>query len=150
MRSALATLLLPCVVGKRRGTRPQVALRWLVHAFICTGLGGAINTALAQVSALGPPASMVAANAITNFTASAGNNRLLVVTVSHADNGTTQAYPSVAFGAQPLTQTVISSDGQSAMDSIWVLPLGTSASATVATITATPNAGALTRPTAFL
>jgi hypothetical protein len=99
-------------------------------------------------STLGSAASVNIADTL-NFTVPAGNNRLLVVTASHADNGGV-ALTSVTFGATTMTQAVVSGDGSAAVDSIWTLPMGSSASPTTATITVTKNAGAGTRPCAFI
>ncbi len=114
-------------------------------------LGAAPVTAWAQPVAAGGGSvvSVNAQNSITTYLLQAGSNRLLVVTVSHADNGGLPV-TSVPFGAQPLSQAALSTDGSAAMDSIWILPLGSSASSTSAAITVVTNIAAGGRPCSFI
>jgi len=75
-----------------------------------------------------------------SVTVPAGSNRVLVVIVSDAD---ATSVSSVDFGVSPLTSRVQHSDG-TAVDSMWTLSLGTSATDTTQNITvvstgATPN-----------
>ncbi|MBS0631129.1 MAG: putative Ig domain-containing protein [Verrucomicrobia bacterium] len=107
-----------------------------------------VPSSLPSPSALGSAASVTIADTLS-YTLPAGNNRLLVVTASHPDNGGV-ALTSVTFGTQAMTQAVLSTDGSAAIDSIWILPMGSSGAPTTATITVTRNAGASTRLCAFI
>ncbi|MBL9133491.1 MAG: hypothetical protein JNG86_19930, partial [Verrucomicrobiaceae bacterium] len=91
------------------------------------------------VTQLGAPASAVNSNTLS-FTVPPGNNRMLLVFAGHADSGAVN-FTGVTFGASAMTSAGFKTDGSTAVDSFWTLPLGTSTSATTGTITVTPPAG---------
>ena len=106
-------------------------------------------SATTGVATLGTPTFVTGADSIASYSVAAGANRLLVITVSHADDGA-QSYTTVTFGGQAMTKAVEKNDGSSAVDSIWYRVLGTSASATSGAISVTRPDGAGTRLTTFL
>lgn len=85
------------------------------------------------VTPLGAPATSHGAGVLTlnSFTVPPGTNRLLVVVASDTQS---LDVTSVSFGGTPMTQSVEKNDGF-AVDSIWVLPLGTATTATTGNIT---------------
>ena len=105
--------------------------------------------AVAAVSSLGTPSFVTAADTIASYTVPAGTNRLLLVTVSHADTTELTAATAVSFGGQPLTQVAIKKDG-AAVDSIWGRVLGTSGSATSGAIVVTRHASTFSKVISFL
>ena len=101
--------------------------------------------ASAAVSALGTPSKVIGANSIANYSVPAGNDRVLIVTVSNAEG---VSYTTVNFGAQPMIKAIEKIDGV-AVDGIWYCVLGNSGTSTVATVTATVAPGGA-YPTTFL
>jgi hypothetical protein len=87
------------------------------------------DRALMAVAQTGFSSSSFAANDFTleNFFPPSGTNRLLVVVVS--DTNSTDV-TSVTFGSTAMTQVLEIHDGV-AVDSIWVLPLGTTTSSSI-------------------
>lgn len=78
----------------------------------------------AAVSQLGSAASTTNTNSLS-FTVPAGSDRILLVVASDDDN--VSAVASVTFGVTPLVQRATHTDGF-AVDSVWTLSLGDSAS----------------------
>lgn len=91
------------------------------------------------VMPLGAPRTSLRAGALTlpSYEVPAGENRLLLVVASNS--GSTDI-TGVSFGGTPMTQ-VVEEDDTAAVDSIWVLPLGTSVTATTGNVVVT-HAGA--------
>ncbi len=105
----------------------------------------------AAITQLGTPSSLFQSavgtvHSMTNVTVPAGTDRVLIVTASHAGY---VDVTSVSFGASPMIKAV-ERDDTVAVDSIWFLRLGNSASPTTATISATfatPSSGQATPAT---
>ena len=89
------------------------------------------------MTTLGAPASIAGSTTLA-YTVPAGTDRLLVVTAS---NAAAIVAPTVSFGASPMTLVVQRADTV-AIDSMWQLALGSSASETNGTITVTGFASA--------
>lgn len=104
----------------------------IAFLLICSTYGSKLS---AQVVALGTEAKASATNTLLNFTAPAGSNRLLIVTASDAgsDNIT-----SVKFNGTNMTEAKKVTDGF-AVDAIYILTLGTSASSTTGSIIITSS-----------
>ncbi len=85
------------------------------------------------VSPLGSSASVQSSSSMS-FTVPAGTNRLLVVMASDDDSATISA---VKFGTSALTRVREQTQESAAVDGIWYLAMGTSASPTMATISVT-------------
>lgn len=81
-------------------------------------------SASAQVVPVGTPASQFAASSTLTFTAAAGTNRVLVVTASDPAAPSGVAPAGVTFNGAPMSQANAVSDSNVAVDSIWVLALG--------------------------
>jgi hypothetical protein len=75
-----------------------------------------------------------ATHTLTTVTVPAGTDRLLVVTASHTNYIDVS---SVTFNGTAMTKAIEKDDTFVAVDTIWVLPMGSSASATVANVVAT-------------
>ncbi len=89
----------------------------------------------AQVAKIGTSASASATNTIASFTVPAGTNRLLIVTAS--DAGSTDII-SVTFNGTNMIESKEVNDG-TAVDAIYTLALGTSASSTTGSIVITSS-----------
>ncbi|GEP45379.1 choice-of-anchor D domain-containing protein [Brevifollis gellanilyticus] len=101
-----------------------------------------------NVAQLGTPAFVTVADSIASYTVNAGTNRLLLVTVSHAETAETAAASAVTFAGQAMTQVGVKKDGLS-VDSIWARVLGSGSSVTGAIVaTRYPSMG--TKPLSFL
>ena len=123
------------VAGVRRFLAPLLLCCLALHA-------------RADVVALGTVSQVSGSDTLVLNDVPAGNNRVLIVTVSHADvnfaNTATLDTYRVRLGAQQMTRAnfVVDFPGQArAYDSIWYLALGTSASPGTGTITVTRPAG---------
>ncbi len=86
-----------------------------------------------QVTAIGSSASVAATNTIASFTVAAGSNRVLVVTASDAAS---TSMTGVTFNGSAMTKVLERTDGF-AVDAIYTLVLGTSASTTSGAIVIT-------------
>ncbi|MFA6956253.1 MAG: hypothetical protein WC538_10315, partial [Thermoanaerobaculia bacterium] len=107
------------------------------------------SQAEAAVSAIGAPTFATNTNTLS-FTVPAGNDRILLVVAS--DDDATDV-STVSFGASSLTQRAEHNDG-AAVDSVFTLSLGSSASSTTQTITVvstgtTPNNSSFIAAAAF-
>lgn len=110
------------------------AARLFAPAFLVT-LFFAFNVN-AVVTQIGTSDSTNLANNLT-FNVPAGSNRVLVVIVSDAD---ATSITSVDFGVTPLVSRIQHTDG-TAVDSMWTLSLGNSATDTTETITVVSTGG---------
>ena len=95
------------------------------------------------------PTHVTAADSIASYTVPAGTDRLLVVTVSHADTTEASAASAVTFAGQPMTKAAERKDG-SAVDSIWVRAMGNNAGADTGAVVVTRFPSMGTKLTAFL
>lgn len=114
-------------------TRRSLIAAW---GLLIAGLALA-SPGFAAVTTLGAPASIAGSTTLA-YTVPAGTDRLLVVTAS---NAAAIVAPTVSFGASPMTLVVQRADTV-AIDSMWQLALGSSASETTGTITVTGFASA--------
>lgn len=89
----------------------------------------------AQVAAIGTASKATATNTLSNFTAPAGVNRLLIVTASDA---ATTDITSVTYNGLTMTQSAEVTDG-TAVDAIFTLVLGTNAGSTTGSIVVTSS-----------
>ena len=134
---------------------PRVARTWVLLLLVLTAVSLPIQLAAtppsgSTVALLGTPTYVTGSSSITSYTVPAGANRLLIVTTSYADDGGVNDFTGVTYGGQVMTRVpgAIKGDGGSALDSIWYLVLGTSASSTNGQISASLPSGSY--PTAFL
>jgi uncharacterized delta-60 repeat protein len=139
----------PSPVTGATGTAVSASLTGLIpgatYHYRCVGVNaqGTTNgsdqtfttTAASTVSVIGSELSQYAINNIlSNYTVPAGSNRLLVVVASDAAS---TAVTGVTFNSMAMTSGTSVNDGSIAVDSIWYLALGTSATPTTANIVMT-------------
>lgn len=103
----------------------------------------------AQVAQLGTSTSLYQSTAgvthsLGSVTVPAGNSRVLIVTASHAGY---QDVVSVSFGGTPMTKAIERDDGSVAVDSVWSLALGSSASSTSGNVVAQFATPTISTPT---
>jgi hypothetical protein len=89
----------------------------------------------AQVAPIGSAAQAAQTNTLTAFTAAAGTNRVLIVTAS---DPLATDITAVVFNGSPMTERAQRTDG-TAVDAIYTLSMGTSASTTTGNIVITSN-----------
>ncbi|MCU0755100.1 MAG: hypothetical protein MUE46_08265, partial [Xanthomonadales bacterium] len=97
-----------------------------------------LPVAHAAVAQLGSPTSLYqstagASHSLGSVTVPAGNQRVLIVTASHTGY---VDVASVSFGGTAMTKAVERDDGSVAVDSVWFLALGNSASSTSGNVVA--------------
>ncbi|MBX7212366.1 MAG: hypothetical protein K1X78_28935, partial [Verrucomicrobiaceae bacterium] len=141
-------------------SRTRLRARRFIHA-LSVWLAAFValsSSSHAAVAPLGAGTQAVGADFTATVIVPAGTNRILVVTVSHADD-LGQSYTSVTFGGQAMTKAIERNDDNdgatgingAAYDSIWYRVLGDSASATSGFVAVTPRpAGAGTKPTTWI
>jgi hypothetical protein len=89
------------------------------------------SSAVAQVTAVGTPASGSQTNTIASFTVPAGNNRVLVVTAS---DGATITITGATFNGVAMTKRKEVTDGFISCDAIFTLSLGSGVSAVTGSV----------------